>query len=166
MIAIRQAFSNWTFSTVGVAESGSPLIITDSRAGSVYGNISGFSRAQCTGADPATQGSTFSRLKNYLNPAAFTEAPIVSNDPKSTLFGNCGVGLLRGPVQRNIDLAVARSFPIKEFGSLQFRAEFFNFTNSANFGNPGSNLSSASFGFITSTTTNPRIIQFALKYSY
>ena len=60
---------------------------------SIYGNISGFSRAQCTGANPATPGSTFSRLRNYFNPAAFTTAPTVGGDPKSTLFGNCGVGI-------------------------------------------------------------------------
>jgi hypothetical protein len=163
---VRQLLSNWSVSTVAVAESGSPLVITDNRAGAIYGNITAFSRAQCTGAHLTTSGSTFSRLKSYFNPAAFTTAPTVGLDPKATLFGNCGVGIARGPGQRNIDLAVARIFPIKEFGSLQFRTEFFNLTNTANFGNPGSTLSSASFGFITSTTTNPRIIQFALKYSY
>lgn len=163
----RHLLSNWSFSTVAVAESGSPITVTDSRAGSIYGNLSGFSRAECTGISPATKGSTFSRLQGYLNPAAFTSAPSVGGDSKSTTFGNCGVGILRGPVQRNIDLAISRAFSIKEFGSLQFRAEFFNFTNTANFGNPISNVTAgAAFGLITSTTTNPRIIQFALKYAY
>lgn len=166
-VVARQLLSNWSFSTVAVAESGSPITVTDSHAGSIYGNLSGFSRAQCTGISPATSGSTFARLQGYLNPAAFTSAPSVGGDPKSTLFGNCGVGILRGPVQRNIDLAVSRVFPVKEFGRVQFRAEFFNFTNTANFGNPISSLSAgAAFGLITSTTTNPRIIQFALKYAF
>lgn len=164
---VRQALSNWSISAIAVAESGSPITVTDSTAGSIYGNLSGFSRAECTGANPATSGSTFSRLQSYLNPAAFASAPFVGGDPNSTTFGNCGVGILRGPVQRNIDLAIARTFPIKEFGSLQFRTEFFNFTNTANFGNPISSLSAgAAFGLINSTTTNPRIIQFALKYAY
>lgn len=166
MAAVRHALSDWSFSTVAVAESGSPLVVTDGRAGSVYGNLSGFSRAQCTGAKLTSSGSTFSRLNGYYNSAAFAAAPTVDGDPESTLFGNCGVGSVRGPGQRNIDLAVIRTFPISEFGHLQFRAEFFNLTNSANFGNPDSELTSATFGFITSTTTNPRIIQFALKYSY
>jgi len=172
MALARAALSNWTLSTVAVAESGTPITVTDSGAGSVYGDLSSFSRAQCTGVNPATSGSMFSRLKGYLNPAAFTSAPIVGGDPKSTLYGNCGVGILRGPLQRNIDLAIGRAFPMKEFGSLQFRTEFFNFTNTANFANPSSSLGpnsgvpNASFGFITATTTNPRIIQFALKYSY
>lgn len=163
----RHLLSNWSISTIAVAESGSPITATDSNAGSIYGNLSGFSRAECTGINPATSGSMFTRLQGYLNPAAFTSAPSVGGDPNSTTFGNCGVGILRGPVQRNIDLAISRAFPIKEFGSLQFRTEFFNFTNTANFGNPISSVTAgAAFGLITSTTTNPRIIQFALKYAY
>jgi hypothetical protein len=164
---LRNALSDWTFSGVGVAETGSPITVTDANAGSIYGNLSGFMRAQCTGANPATAGSQFSRLSGYLNPAAFTSAPSVAGDPQSTTFGNCGVGILRGSVQRNVDLAVARSFPIKEFGSIQFRSEFFNSTNTANFANPVSERTAgAAFGLITATTTNPRIIQFALKYAF
>ena len=164
---LRMSLSNWSLSTVAVAETGSPITATDSNAGSIYGNLSGFSRAECTGLDPATRGSTISRLNGYLNPAAFTAAPSVDGDPQSTYFGNCSVGILRGPMQRNIDLAVSRSFPVKESGSLQFRTEFFNFTNTPNFGNPIGNLAAgAAFGLITSKTTNPRIIQFALKYAF
>jgi hypothetical protein len=170
---LRHALYGWSVSTVAVAETGSPITVTDSGAGSIYGNLSGFSRAQCTGLNPRTQGSTFDRLHGYLNQASFSPPPRVGADPSSTAFGNCGVGILRGPTQRGMDLAVGRSFPIKEFGNLQFRTEFFNLTNTANFGNPNSNRNTGSsglpgpgFGFITTTTTNPRIIQFALKYSY
>src|SRR5439155_21365433 len=126
---LRHAVSGWSLSSVAVVETGSPITVTDSSAGSIYGNLSGFSRAQCTGLNPATSGSTFNRRNGYLNPAAFTSAPAVGGDPLSTTFGNCGVGILRGPTQRSIDLAVSRSFPIREFGSLQFRTEFFNLTN-------------------------------------
>jgi len=170
---LRHAASGWLLSSVAVIETGRPITVTDSGAGLIYGNLSGFSRAQCTGLNPATRGSTFDRLNGYLNQAAFTAPPAVGGDPLSSGFGSCGVGILRGPIQRSLDLAVARSFPIKDCGDLQFRTEFFNLTNTANFGNPNSNRNSGSsglpgpgFGFITSTTTNPRIIQLALKYSY
>lgn len=166
MALARHSLSGWSISTVATIESGTPLVVTDMRAGSIYGNIAGFSRAECTGAPPKASGSVFSRLQGYFNPSAFTTAPTVGGDPNSTLFGNCGVGNVRGPAQRSIDFAVTRAFPIREFGNLQFRTEFFNLTNTANFANPATELSSSSFGFITGTTTNPRIIQFALKYSY
>jgi hypothetical protein len=77
------------------------------------------------------------------------------------------VGILRAPAQRNIDLAVERTFPLREWGSLRFRSEFFNLTNTPNFAGPISNRTAgAAFGLITSTTNNPRIIQFALKYAF
>jgi hypothetical protein len=161
---VRIVASNWMISTVTTAQSGSPLTVLDTGAGSVYGNLSGFMRAECTGANPASQGSLFSRINGYYNPDAFTSAPAIGD---GTGFGNCGVGILRGPHQRNIDLALERTFPIRDWSSLRFRAEFFNFTNTANFGNPVNDVEAgAAFGLITSTTTNPRIIQFALKYSF
>ena len=59
-----------------------------------------------------------------------------------------------------------------------FRAEFFNLFNHVNFDNPVSNLNAATldqngqitnpgdFGRITSTSNNPRLIQFALKLNF
>ncbi|HEY6375375.1 MAG TPA: TonB-dependent receptor [Edaphobacter sp.] len=161
---LRHVFSDWLVSTVAVVQSGTPVTVIDSSAGSVYGNLSGFSRAQCTGLNPATSGSLFSRINGYLNPDAFTSAPPIGD---GTDFGNCGVGILRAPPQRNIDLALRRTFPIREWSSLQFSSEFFNLTNTPNFGGPINNVTAgAAFGLITSTTTNPRIIQFALKYAF
>ncbi|HEX7158450.1 MAG TPA: carboxypeptidase regulatory-like domain-containing protein, partial [Edaphobacter sp.] len=161
---LRFALSRWTISTVAVIQSGTPVTVLDANAGSIYGNLSGFSRAQCTGQNPATPGSLYTRVDGYLNPDAFTDAPTIGD---GTDFGNCGVGILRAPIQRSIDLALERSFPIREFGALKFRSEFFNLTNTPNFGPPINNLiSGAAFGLITSTTNNPRIIQFALKYSF
>jgi hypothetical protein len=161
---LRYALSRWTISTVAVIQSGTPVTVLDANAGSIYGNLAGFSRAQCTGLNPATQGSLYTRIDGYLNPDAFTDAPMIGD---GTDFGNCGVGILRAPIQRNIDLALERSFPIREFGALKFRSEFFNLTNTPNFGVPINNrVSGAAFGLITSTTNNPRIIQFALKYSF
>jgi len=81
-----------------------------------------------------------------------------------TDFGNSSTGFLRGPGQRNLDIAMERSFQIVESLHLNFRAEFFNLTNTSNFSNPNVNLSSGqAFGIINSTATNPRIIQFAGK---
>src|SRR5258708_6465728 len=56
---------------------------------------------------------------------------------------------------------------IRENAVLQIRAEFFNAFNHAQFGNPGTAVSSpATFGVITSDTVNPRLIQFAMKYQF
>ncbi len=74
---------------------------------------------------------------------------------------------MRGPSQRNIDMALERSIPITERYNFHIRGEFFNLTNSTNFSNPNSNVSNGpAFGVITSTATNPRIIQLALKFQF
>jgi hypothetical protein len=105
-----------------------------------------------------------SRLGGYYNPAAFGAPPAIGD---GTGFGSCGVGILRGPNQLNLDLGVQREIRITEGSVLQFRAEFFNFTNTPKFGKPVSDFSTGpAFGVISSTVSNPRIIQFALKYGF
>jgi hypothetical protein len=170
--ALRRVLSQWHISGESVLQSGLPVTVTDSTAGSAYGNIAGFSRAQCTGLNPASSGSTFRRLDGYLNPVAFARSPVIGDDGVATGFGNCGVGILRGPNELNLDLGIQRRFFITEMSAVEFRAEFFNFTNTPKFGLPVSDFSlyasgaNNPFGRITSTVANPRIIQFALKYSF
>jgi hypothetical protein len=161
---MRHILSPWQLSSVFVAQSGSPLTAKDSSAGSVYGNLAGFSRAECTGLNPASSGSVYSRLNGYFNPDAFTAPPVIGD---GTGFGSCPVGNLRGPDQRNIDLAVQRAFSVTDRSRLEFRTEFFNLTNTPSFGQPVSDhAAGAAFGVISSTVSNPRIIQFALKYAF
>lgn len=161
---LQHVLSHWQFSGQSVLQSGLPITPKDASAGSVYGNLTGFLRAECTGADPASSGSLTQRLNGYFNPAAFAAAPTIGD---GTGFGSCGVGILRGPSQLNLDLGIQRDFPITEAAGMQFRAEFFNFTNTPKFGLPASDFSSPeTFGKITSTVANPRIIQFALKFNF
>ncbi len=161
---LQHALSGWQFSGVAVAQTGVPITAIDSTAGSIYGNLAGFSRAQCTGADPASSGSAYNRLNAYFNPAAFAPAPVIGD---GTGFGSCGVGILRGPGQRNLDAAIQRNIAIREAGTLQFRTEFFNLTNTPNFGPPVNDYAAGpAFGVISSTVSNPRIIQFALKFTF
>jgi hypothetical protein len=178
--AARLVLADWAVSSVAVVQSGIPLSIFDFNAGSVYGLLTGESRAEITGANPHTHGSMYSRVLNgYLNPAAFTRAP---EAPFGTSladqdFGNSGVGFTRGPGQHNLDLAVEREFPVREAGSFRFRTEFFNLTNTPQFGNPNQDVGftdptlqnptpSSTFGKITGTSANPRIVQFAAKYVF
>ncbi|MCI0701411.1 MAG: hypothetical protein L0241_10055, partial [Planctomycetia bacterium] len=50
--------------------------------------------------------------------------------------GNQGRNMFTGPGYWNVDLGVTKVFPITERINLQFRAEFFNAFNHANFDNP------------------------------
>ncbi|MGH9838612.1 MAG: TonB-dependent receptor domain-containing protein [Blastocatellia bacterium] len=160
---LQSLLSRWQFSGLNVFQSGTPITVVDSTAGTVFGAPQGFARAQCTGQNPAGSGSVTSRLNGYFNKAAFTGAPAIGD---GTGFGSCGKGIVRAPSQRNLDFAIQRSFPIVKESNLLFRAEFFNLTNTPKFGAPNADRSSPSFGVISSAAANPRIIQFALKYNF
>jgi len=92
-----------------------------------------------------------------------------------TLFGNSGTGIIQGPGQFNFDISILKTTQIFEKHTLQFRAEFFNAFNHPQFTNPNygqgaiyalPNFAAGNFGQITSTSVNPRVIQFALKYIF
>jgi hypothetical protein len=64
-------------------------------------------------------------------------------------------------------MGVFKTFPLYERSTLQFRSEFFNTLNHANFSNPQSNISVPSqVGRILSTSTGPRVVQFALRLEF
>jgi hypothetical protein len=98
----------------------------------------------------------------YFNPAAFS-APVPGT------YGDAGRDSLTGPGLSSLDFSVARKFAIKERLALQFRAEFFNILNHANFNEPNpviytsATALSPTAGVISSTTTTSRQIQFGLK---
>jgi hypothetical protein len=89
---------------------------------------------------------------NY-NPAVFT-------------YGTYPRNYLRGPHRGNLDFAVAKKTAI--FGERlngEFRVEFFNILNHAEFQLPTLNIEDPNFGQITSTY-DPRIIQLALRLTF
>jgi hypothetical protein len=53
-----------------------------------------------------------------------------------------------------------------EFGTIEFRAEFFNLLNLVNFGLPNNIVTGSGFGFISKTAGTSRQIQFSLKLLY
>ena len=80
-------------------------------------------------------------------------------------FGNFGRNVLRGPGFVNWQLAAFKRTEITERQSLEFRAEFFNLFNQAQFINPIGDIASTNFGRILETA-DPRIIQFTLQYMF
>ncbi len=90
----------------------------------------------------------------------------VSPDP-SIVTGSYGSGrgILRGPGRTNFDLAVSKSTKITERMALQVRAEFFNIFNHTEFLEPDTNISSGTFGQVTSTYP-ARVIQFGGRFTF
>jgi len=99
-----------------------------------------------------------------------TAAPLVPQYVGcGTGFGNSGVGIMRCCTQVNFDAAIIKNTTvggIREGATLQFRTEFFNLWNHAQFNQPGNAYGGTGFGEITSSAVPGRILQFGLKYSF
>ncbi len=153
----RRIFAGWQVSAIGIWQSGSPFDITDS-AGAVFYGTTGSRANYAPGARAESarkSGSPQSRLNAYFDTTAFARA--------GNLFGNVGRNTMRGPRQRNVDFSVNKRIPVAERLNLEMRGDFFNVFNNVNFASPSGSSASASFGKVTATEGNPRVIQFALK---
>ncbi|HVF86268.1 MAG TPA: hypothetical protein VM866_01705, partial [Pyrinomonadaceae bacterium] len=63
--------------------------------------------------------------------------------------------------------SIGKQFHFTESKYLDFRTEFFNFTNHPSFSPPATNFSTPNtFGTITSTVSPPRNLEFALKFYF
>jgi hypothetical protein len=197
----KAIIGGWNLSGVTTIQNGLPFTFVDGHAGTAYGTngtgtTSGFGRAEmCPGStygSIATPGGIESRLggysggPGYFNASAFCPAPAIMPDGVTvttqaacptcaTLFGNSGIGILPGPGQVNFDSTLRKQFNVTERVNVQFRAEFFNLFNHAQFNgiSPGSGTGgvtsflpqpfNAGGSTITTTSVNPRIIQLGLK---
>ncbi len=77
-------------------------------------------------------------------------------------FGNAARDIFHGPGTIQWDMSAVRRFQIRERWKLEFKGEFFNIMNHANWGTPTAGLTSATFGQITGFG-GPRLIQLSMK---
>jgi len=138
--------------------------------GSIVTMQSGLPFTPAIGTDPANTGTS-------LRPDRFGAGTVTDRTlcrdcgssafkvPAAFTFGNSGRNILYGRGFRNWDFIAVRNFRIKEAVVLQFRSEFFNFTNTPAFGQPTANIQSPTVGQILSAG-EPRDIQLALKLMF
>ena len=142
------------------------------------GNPNHYINTSCLGLPTATPAiasrcTTFGFRLPGTNGAADPGSPGIAGTC-ANLRGNLGRNTLIGPGLANLDFSLFKNNPIRKISenfNIQFRAEFFNVFNRANFASPTDNLivfdqsgkATSSAGLITSTQTPAREIQFALK---
>jgi hypothetical protein len=143
-----QAVKNWELGSIVTFQTGlpfSPSIATDPA------NTGTSLRPDRLAAGTVGQRT----LARDFDPTAFRV-------PLAFTFGNSGRNALYRRGFKNWDFIVVRNFPVKERLRLQFRGEFFNFTNTPAFGGPVANIQAANAGQILSAG-DPRSVQLALK---
>jgi hypothetical protein len=140
--------------------------------------LSGFPFTPQDGSNVSGDGDTRNPDRPDLNPSfsgpvllrkpAQWFSPNAFSLPAAGTYGNLGRGTLDGPGLADVDVSLAKDSAVTEKIKVQFRAEFFNVLNRANFDTPnpivfsGGAINSTA-GLITATATTSRQIQFGLK---
>ncbi len=158
----ENVLSGWVFNTITTLLSGFPLTPQDGSNRSGDGDTRNPDRPSLNPSfsGPVVLGSP----SQWFNPNAFALPP-------AGTYGDVGRGTLTGPRLVEVDASLFKNTKITEKIALQFRAEFFNVLNHANFDTPNLTVFSGgtfspSAGLITATATSSRQIQFGLKLIY
>ena len=155
---VGKIIGGWEINGITTFMSGSPLQIS---GGNASGTFAGTQRPNWSGVNAAKSGPITDRLGAYFDTFVFS-----MNDPYT--FGNAPRMMpnLRGPRPNNFDISVFKNTQLNERFRLQFRAEAFNAFNHVQFGVPNTNITSNTFGRISSQQNTPRDIQLALRLRF
>jgi hypothetical protein len=150
---LGKVIGGWNINSVVTVQSGLPLAVTQATNNNAFAGF-GVQRPNRVGNPVLDNPST----AMWFNTAAFQTAPQFA-------LGTSSRNPVRGPGYRNMDLALIKNTKLQEKVNVEFRAEFFNFTNTPPLGAPAVVLGNAGFGSITSAG-DPRIVQFAMKFTF
>jgi hypothetical protein len=149
----------WQANAVMAYQTGYPLQISQAtNFNSAFGYAS--QRPNATGVSPVSSGNFESRLADYINPAAFSQAPEYT-------FGDLSRTLeMRGPGLANWDMSLFKTVTIREKLKAQFRCEALNTFNTPLFYGPNVSFGSSTFGKITQQANFSRQLQLAVRFSF
>ena len=152
--AAGRILGNWQVSGIAALFTGTPRSIRAS--GSSLNAASAFQTADQVGEIRKLGG--VGPGQHYYDPSSF--APVTEQR-----FGTSGRNILDTPGVTNLDLSIFKKFPIGERVEAQFRAEFFNFTNTPQFGRFNDSVASGAFMTITSAS-GERVARVGLRFSF
>ncbi len=152
--AVGTVLGNWQVSGIVALVTGRPRTITAS--GSSLNAQSATQTADQVG--PVRKLGGVGPGQHYYDPSAF--APVTEQR-----FGTSGRNILDAPGITNLDFSIFKKFPIGETVEAQFRAEFFNFTNTPQFGRFNSDVNNRAFMTITSAS-GERVARIGLRFSF
>jgi hypothetical protein len=164
---LDEAVGGWQVSGVVTWRTG---LAMNTESGGSTTSLAADNGALFNGNTGAVQGSIHNDKANgnqiqfFANPqaaqAAFSFVSGLENGSRDVLYG---------PHFSNVDLGIAKTFPlVGERYHLQFRADAFNVFNHPNFGFPDTNITSPTFGVITTQVGQElaRVMQFSLRFEF
>jgi hypothetical protein len=155
--AVHKLLEGWNVTGITRFTTGLPILLAENDDAALCG---------CGGVDrPVYDASPI----QFFNPRTQANNQYFSTSPFSFeqlgVAGDANRRFFHGPGLNNFDFALHKFTPITERTSLEFRAEFFNIFNHAQFINPSGDITSSTFGQVTSAR-DPRIGQVALRLNF
>lgn len=150
----------WGTSAIITYQTGFPILISDGNDQELMGSFFFLPVGEPNITAPFQRFNPRKTGGLYFNTNNFA-------DPALGQFGNSSRTICCGPAISNTDISILKRTRINETWDTEFRAEFFNAWNHAQFVNPDGNFSDlgSTFGVVTNTR-DPRVIQFALKFLF
>ena len=145
----------WQLDAIMSLQSGMPVTVTQATNNNSF---AGFSLQRPNLVGKPSMASDGRSPAHFFNTAAFATAPQFT-------IGSASRNPVRGPAYRDLDLALVKHTTLFRETGMEFRAELFNVTNTPAFAQPNGTLGSPAFGSITGTTTDPRVMQLAIRLS-
>ena len=154
--------SGWAVNGIVTFQSGNALSISAQNTTLSQSFGAGTPRPNVVaGCNPVLEGTAQERRSKWFNTACFTQ-------PSSYTFGNESRvdPKLRGAGINNFDFTITKNTAITERFRLQFKTEFFNIFNRAQFRVPATTLGLGTFGVVSAQLNQPRQIQAALRLTF
>ncbi len=155
---LKHVVHGWQLNGINTLRTGLPFTVRAGRDNSLNG-IGGDTPDQVGDWQLPGGRSRGEKIQSWFNPAVFVQNRVGT-------VGQVGINSLRGPKLWNFDLGVGRNFRFGETRRVEFRGSFFNIFNNANLGIPQASQLSPIFGRITGVSTDPRVIEFGLKFAF
>jgi hypothetical protein len=149
------AIGGWTLNSILSLQSGMPVTITQATNNNSF---AGFALQRPNLVGVPNLAPSLRTPAHFINTAAFATAPQFT-------IGTASRNPARGPAYRDLDFALAKHIRLHGETDMEFRGEIFNILNTPEFSQPNGSFGSAAFGSITSTVTDPRVVQFAIRIS-
>lgn len=159
---LKQILGSWEVSTIYTLQSGKPFGISGGNGGNNSGAIQYHDRADVvSGVSPNVHsGGRSNWLNHYVNVSAFQQNAVGT-------FGNSGRNIFTSPHINSADSAIIKNWKFQDRYGFQFRWEMFNTFNHTSFTTPNTDISSGSFGSVTSIgPIAPRVMQGGLKLTF
>lgn len=154
--------NDWQISGTILSRSGTPLTLYVGSDSPGFGNVDGSPSDRPNILDPSILGRTISHPD--VAPLILSRDRFSYID-RETDRGNLGRNSFRKAAIHNMNVAITKRWrvPHRNESSLLLRGEAYNLTNTPQFDEPQRNYSSPSFGRITNTLNDGRVLQLGLR---